>query len=245
LSYFYAFNEIRSVTPSSEDAFYPASNLLEHPTYKEYRADTTEATLLFDLNHMATCDSLLMCGPAVSGGMQLTSIILEANTTNLWTTPALSISYDLTADDQINNFVALHFAASTFRYWRLTIKNPGGSYVGLSNLFLGSRTELPVDIGYTFSLMSRSEVAKGRYGQRFIDKLPSIRKLELSMSVMNESERSQLESITHHCETHTPLWILLDSNLLEGGYFYLDKSPEFENQAYKLHNTSLELTEVV
>jgi hypothetical protein len=245
LSYFYAFNEIRSVTPSSEDAFYPASNLLEHPTYKEYRADTTEATLLLDLNYMATCSSLLMCGNAATGNMQLTSIILEANTANLWTSPAFSVSYELTTDNQINNLVALHFSPQTFRYWRLTVKNPGGAYVGISNLFLGSRIELPVDIGYSFTLLSRSEISRGRYGQRFIDKLPSIRRLDVSMSVMNETERSQLESITHYCETHTPLWILLDSGLLEGGYFYLDKSPKFENQAYKLYNTSLELTEVV
>jgi hypothetical protein len=247
MSYFFAFNEIKAVTASSEDPFYPASNLLEHPTYKEYRAAGTSATLVFDLENTVPVDSLLLCGNNATAQIQVTSITLEANTSNVWTSPAWSTSYELTLDNQLHNLVHLDFPSRSYRYWRLTISNPTGSYAGFSNIYLGSKIELPVDLGYTFGLAGRSEVARGRYGQRFIDKLPDLRTFNASMSVMNQTERDSFASIAHYCSTHTPFWMVLTpgSSVFEGGYFYFDKAPEFENQAYQIYNTSFELTEVV
>ena len=247
MSLFFAFNEIKSVTASDEDSFYPASNLLEHPTYKEYRAVGTEASLVFDLENTVPVDSFLMCGSNATGEIQVTELTLEANTTDDWTTPAHTQTYELTLENQLYNIVHLDFTAQTFRYWRLTVSNPTGSYVGLSNVFLGSKIELPIDLGYTFSVADKSEIAKGRYGQRFIDRLPDLRSFSASMSVMNQTEKDSMESITHFCSTHTPFWMVLNEgeSLLEAGYFYFDKAPQFENQAYQIYNTSFELTEVV
>jgi hypothetical protein len=247
MSYFFAFNAIRTATASSEDPFYPASNLLLHPTYKEYRAAGTTATIVFDTVDVVPVDSLLLCGNNATGELQVTSITLEANASNVWTSPAYSTSYSLTADNLLNNLVHLDFPSKSYRYWRLTINNPVGSYAGFSNLFLGAKIDLPVDLGYTFSLLDRSDVNRGRYGQRFIDKLPDLRTFTASMSVMNQEERDTFASIAHYCSTHTPIWMVLNpgESLEEAGYFYFNKAPEFENQAYQLYNTSFELTEVV
>lgn len=246
-SHFFAFNEIKSVAVDSEDPFYPAANILEHPTYKEYRALTTVGRLIFDLQNTTPVDSFLLCGSNATGEIQATSITLEANTSNVWTAPAYSLSYELTLENQLYNLVYLQLPLSTFRYWRLTINNPTGSYAGASNVFLGRRTELPVDLGYTFTMMGRSDVTKGRYGQRFIDKLPDLRQFNGSMSVMNLEERDALAAMIHRCSTHTPLWMVLSPNesLYEAGYFYLSDTPEIENQAYHLYNTEFTLEEVV
>lgn len=247
ISHFFAFNEIRSVTADNEDPFYPASNLLEHPTFKEFRSQTESAVLVFDLLNTTPVDSLLLCGNVSTGEIQATSITLEANTSNVWTSPAHSQTYELTLDDQLHNLVYLSFETKAFRYWRLTINNPTGTYAGLSNVYLGPRTELAVDLGYTFSMMGRSDINKGRYGQRFIDKLPDLRQFECSMSVMNQAERDTLAAIVHSCSTHKPLWMVLSpgESLYEAGYFYFEETPEFENQAYRIYNTSFTLEEVV
>ena len=247
MSYFFAFNEIKNVTASSEDPFYPASNLLLHPTYKEYRAATTTATLVFDMLNIVTIDSLLLCGNNATADIQVTSLTLEANTTNSWVTPAFTLTHELALDNQINNLVHLSFAQQAFRYWRLTINNPTGNYAGFSNLYLGSKTELAVDLGYTFSVVSRSDVNQGRYGQRFIDRLPDLRTFSCSMSVMNQIERDALVAMIRQCSTHTPIWMVLNpgESLEEAGYFYFDSAPQIENQAYQIYNTSFELTEVV
>lgn len=247
MSYFFAFNEIKSVTASSEDLFYPASNLLEHPTYKEYRAASTSATLTLDLGAFVSCDSLLLCGNNATRDLQVTSIRLEGNTTNSWTAPAFTLNHDVTLDGQLNNLVYVPFIAKAFRYWRLTVNNPGGLYVGFSNLFLGAKTDLPVDVGYTFTLADRSEISGGRYSQRFIDKLPDLRYFSCSMSAMNQPERDALAAIAHRCSTHTPLWMILNpgTSLEEAGYFYFDKAPQIENQAYQLYSTSLDMTEAI
>lgn len=247
MTYFFAFNEIRSVSASDEDSFYPASNLLEHPTYKEYRSSGTSGVLVFDLENVVPVDNFLLCGNNATGEIPATSIILEANSTNSWTTPAFSVTYDLTLDNQLHNFVHLEFAAQTFRYWRLTLQNPAGAYAGASNVFLGTKIDLPVDTGYTFGLTAQSEVAKGRYGQRFIDKLPDLRSFSCEMTAMNQAERDSLGSIAHYCSTHTPFWMVLNpgESVFEAGYFYFSKAPEFTNQAYQLFTASFELTEVV
>lgn len=247
MSYFFAFNEIKSATADDEDSFYPASNLLEHPTYKEYRAVGTTAHIVLDLQNFVSVDTLLLCGNNATGELPITSLTLEAHPSNSWSSPAFTQSYDLTLDNQLYNLVHLEFSQKTFRYWRITVNNPTGSYVGFSNIFLGSKIDLPVDLGYTFGVSDRSEVAKGRYGQRFIDKLPDLRTFTASMSVLNQEEKDSMESIVNYCSTHTPFWLVLNEgeSLLEAGYFYFDKAPQFENQAYQLYNTSFELTEVV
>lgn len=246
-SHFFAFNEIKTVVADNEDPFYPASNLLLHPTYKEFRSQSDSAVLVFDLQNTTPVDSLLFCGSNATGEIQATSITIEANTSNVWTTPAFSMDYELTLDDQLYNLVYLQLGTKTFRYWRLTVNNPTGAYAGLSNIYLGSKTELAVDLGYTFSMLGRSDINKGRYGQRFIDKLPDLRQFECSMSVMNQIERDLLASIVHSCSTHKPIWMVLSpgESLYEAGYFYFTETPEFENQAYRIYNTGFTLEEVV
>lgn len=246
-SHFFAFNEIRTVSADNEDPFYPASNLLAHPTYKEFRSQTTDASIVFDLFQTTPVDSLLLCGSTSTGEIQVTSFVLEANTVDNWDTPAFSLEYELTLDNQLHNLVYLSFESRSFRYWRLRLSNPGGSYAGISNVFLGPRSELAVDIGYSFRMASRSEVNKGRYGQRFIDRLPDIRVFNCSMSVLNQSEYNLLNSIVHRCGTHTPLWMVLTpgDSLYEAGYFHFEETPEPENQAYQLYNASFVLEEVV
>lgn len=246
-SHFFAFNEIKGVSAGSADPFYPASNLLEAPTYLEFRSTLTTDSLVFDLQNVVPVDSVLLCGSNVSGELQFTTITIEANTTNSWSAPAYSSSHEVTLDEQLHNLVYLSFDKKMFRYWRIVLENPTGSFVGLSNIFIGSRIELPVDLGYSFSMVGKSDVSKGRYGQRFIDKLPDLRAFTASMSVMNQAERDSLASIVHFCSTHKPIWMVLSpgESLMEAGYFYFTKTPEFENQAYHIYNTSFELEEVV
>ncbi len=246
-SHFFAFNEVRTVTADNEDPFYPASNLLEHPTYKEFRSQATSAVLVFDLQNTVPVDSILLCGSNATGEIQATSLLIEANTANVWTAPAFSMEHELTLDNQLNNLVYLQLATQTFRYWRVTVQNPTGPYAGLSNIFIGARTELAVDLGYKFRMMNQSDVTKGRYGQRFIDKLPDLRMLDASMSVMNLEERDLLAAMTHKCSTHTPLWMVLSpsESLYEAGYFYFSETPDVENQAFHLYNTGFKLEEVV
>lgn len=246
-SHFFGFNEIVSVVADNEDPFYPASNLLLAPTYKEFRSQADSAVLVFDLLNTTPVDSLLLCGNNATGEIQATSITLEGNTANIWDSPAHTVSYELTLDDQLYNLVYLQLGTHTFRYWRLTINNPTGTYAGASSIYLGQKTELAVDLGYSFSMLGRSDINKGRYGQRFIDKLPDLRQFECSMSVMNQTERDALAAIVHSCSTHKPIWMVLSpgESLYEAGYFYFSETPEFENQAYRIYNTGFTLEEVV
>ena len=246
-SHFFAFNTIKAASSANEDPFYPASNILERPTYKEFRSTTTTAVIVFDLWSVTAIDSLLLCGNNAAGSLQATSLLLEGSMTNAWTTPPYSISYDLTFDDQQSNLVYLQLPTKSFRYWRLTLQNPGGAYAGISNCFLGLKTCLSVDIGYKFSKVGPSIVNKGRYGQRFIDKLPDLRMFECSMSVMNQTESDQLSAIIDGCGTHTPIWMILSPGLSsrEAGYFYFADTMPIENLAYQLYNASFTLEEVV
>ncbi|MFW7381472.1 MAG: hypothetical protein ACOH5I_21870 [Oligoflexus sp.] len=246
-SKFAVYNEIQSVTTDSENALYPASNILLNPTYKEYRATTTEAALIFDLGTARTVDTLFFCGNNATGELPVASFTLKANATDSgWDTPAYESSlHTLTTDQLTYNLVHLAFTERSFRYWRLEISNPGGEYTGLSSVYLGSHVTLPVDIGYTFARRSLSKVSKGRYGQRFVDKINTIRTFECSMSALNKEERDLLSGIFDYCDIDTPFWLYLDTDdsELQAGYFYFESIGEFENIAYRLYNSSFDLEE--
>jgi len=241
-------NLIKTATANSQNTFYPASNLLLNPTYKEYRNTTNTANIVFDCEQPQPADTLFLCGNNGTSVLALTSFVLKANPVDSgWNTPAFSVSHTVTADEQENGIVFKEFATQSFRFWRIEVENVGDSYVGLSNIFIGSSSTIDIAIGYSFSRESLSNVSQGRYGQKFIDKVNTVKVFDCEVTAMNEVEKQVLDDIVDYADIDTPIWINLDTtdDNLEVAYVQFEENPTMENLAYRLYSTSFTLREVV
>ena len=247
-----------TVTASDEDVFYPASNLQHMHTVKEWRTNdgTLSATIVFDMQTPVNVDSFLMVGNNSTGNLQVATIKVEGNPTDVWTSPGYdSGTLNLDSNELEENFYYLDIGSTqTYRYWRITVTN-GTDYVGFSNCFLGEKVELTNNAfryGWSWNRKDRSTVQEGRYGQRFIDRISDQKMITGEFEYLNTTEFGTLETLTNYCGVYRPVWLMIDvdeeivaKRELFGGYFLFDQRPTFINSAYSLYNTKFELTETI
>lgn len=242
------------LTASSEDAFFPVSNIKNHFTTKAYRSEsgTPSADVIFDLRTIEDVDYILVKGNALDGRGFNGSLTIEANATANFTSPAFTTS--LTFDDQFNIGILKLPSTETFRFWRIV--GSGTSFFELSNVFIGvdglNFTQNNVDYGWTNQNIDNSKFRTNRYGQRFIDEINDIQRYNLSVSNMNVAEKELMEVITDTVGKHQPFWMILDDTETistkqerHAGQFFLNQRPTYTNTTFKLYDTTLAMREVI
>lgn len=78
------------ITGSTEDSFFPASNLKSTFSSKVWRSTTASANVVFDFVTTEPVDTLIVKSHYDTGRGFLGSLTFEANATNVWTSPAFS-----------------------------------------------------------------------------------------------------------------------------------------------------------
>lgn len=239
-----------SLASGGENPFYPLTNLTHPHALKTYRSSgSATAVVVFDFQTPATIDTFLSVGSSI-GTLDLTDVLIEANATDSWTSPAFSTS--VTDFDYQANFASKFFTAETYRYWRLTLTGTAG-YVEVGKIFLGSSVSLTnnnVAIGFEFGEDDLSEVVKGRYGQRFVDEITDVTTLKGSLSLLDKDELDTIKGMFDYCGKSRPVWVVTDPGELIvnnkdmlSGYFYFVDRPRFKNDFFGLYSTSFELEE--
>jgi hypothetical protein len=240
-----------TVTEGGENPFYPVSNLKHPQAVKTYRSSSgTSAKIVFDLQTAGTVDAFLAVGNSI-GILDLTSIVIEGNALNEWATPAFTVT--VTDFDYVANFASKLFAApQTYRYWRISFEGTS-DYVEVGKIFLGSSVSLTsnnIAVGFEHGSTDLSTTIKGRYGQRFIDSITSVKNFKGSIGLMTLSEQNTIREMYDYCGTRNPVWLVVDpaetivvNKDTLSGYFYFAKQPQFSNDFYGLYSTTFELEE--
>jgi hypothetical protein len=238
------------LSSGGEDAFYPLTNLMHPHALKTYRSSgSVTAVIVLDFQTAATFDSFLAVGSSI-GTLDLTAVTIEANATNVWTSPAFSTT--VTDFDYAANFASKFFTAQTYRYVRLTLTGTA-DFVEVGKLFLGSAATLTsnnVSIGFKTVTRDLSTVDVGRYGQRFIDEITDQRQFTGSIGLMTTTEQATIQAMYDYCGTTRPVWFVLDPDELIlankdvlSGYFYFTERPGFTNDFFGLYSTQFTLDE--
>ena len=237
-----------SIVSGTADAQFPLDNI-KHPfTTKVFRSTGANCSILIDLNSIQAVDLICINGSSVDG-LGFTSATIEGSASPVFSGTPVSI--DINA---INSFAFKELTSSSFRYWRLVLT--GSSYVELSNVYLGVKTQMStnnLNMGFAYSLNTNNKVTKNAYGQRFIDTYNSTKTISGDVKYVNSVEFAILNDIHLNHGENTPLWFILDpsnaigitdSKYMFSGMFYM-KDLVWKNISPGLWDVNINLDEAM
>lgn len=243
-----------SLLSGSSNAQFPLTNIDKVFTTKVFRSTGTSCVIEIDMQSNQVIDTIALVGNNLTGlGITAATIEFSPTTSFLGTTIH---TIDLSAD---HNFGFKLITEETGRrYAKLTLT--GTSFCELSNIYIGSRTELTnnnIDTSsFGYSLVENYKAKSNNYGQLFIDKFNSTNILSGNLKFINLTEFEQLNNMYAETGNTIPIWVFVDSDgdlstdfsskFLFSGYFYLEGNElSWQTVAPKLYNTSLSFIEVV
>jgi hypothetical protein len=210
----YCTETATTVTASTSDANFPASNLKNPLRSKRWRSTSVdEQTIVFDLQTTEEINSVVLLWPKIEG-IRLTDdvvIKIQANGTNVWTSP--SVDQVLTIDNDYS--VASHFFSTdqSYRYWRVYIDDPTNTlgYIELGQVWLGKSLDIDnAQNGFKFGLVDRTNVISNEYGHKYFDEYPQTAMLEFSYANIEYEDVQILENAFRTNGSKKPVIVVLD-----------------------------------
>lgn len=250
---FFYFNlvsqDATDVTGSTEDAFFPASNLKNHLTTKVWRSTSASGNVVFDFKTVEAVDSILI-KPSLDGFGFTGNLTIEANATDSWGAPSFSTT--LTVDTTYSMGIKLLASAESYRFWR--VSGSGSSYIELSNIFIGSMFEPGKNITFNwgYDYKDHSRIALTRYKQQYIDEIVNQKIINAQIKYLTSTEMDTYTDFTNFVGVRKPFWLIMDndeefspSRYLFAGQFFFRARPTLTNVAFGYYNTKLGMVECI
>lgn len=233
-------------------------------TGTSFVADTqrnhTSETITWDLG-AATEIMFFACIGPINDVFSISSsatIKLYANSTNVWTSPALTIT--LTRDDRgIFQFLD-DLAGSTYRYWRFEIidkSNPlGPEGLKLAHIYLGdyiTSVNRNLSSGFNKQYVDNSVRFESEGGAVYSQiKSRYVKFTGMELGYMEASERKELEQMFYDVGTFEAFYVSFDPTLLASTglseltrYVLFDDAPVFKHVKNDVFSLMMSLREVV
>ena len=147
-----------TVTATTEDALWPAANVLSvtrpHRVFKSTAAAGTAQALVFDFGATTSLDAIVIDRTNVAG-----SVIIEGNATNSWASPSYGATVAVGQDGLDGRYKLYHDVVATwvtgYRYCRIrpagTATNYGGTVWEVGSVgFAGTVTAWSVNMGFPY-----------------------------------------------------------------------------------------------
>lgn len=234
------------IAPSSENALFPVSNLLDPRTSKVFRSTLSNASIVFDFGETSEVDSFFIVGDK-RNGLGVHTITLEFNHINEWASPAATQSISI---DAAFNSGLTEFATKSYRFCRMVMTSTL-SYVEIANIFIGKKLDIGRSINFNWSIKENelSQKQTNRYGQIFSDIICKQRQINASMSFLDKDQLDKINSvIDQHGETK-PFFIkigcdnMVNNYLRFSGMFYFNDIPQVSNPYFNKYNMSFSFIE--
>lgn len=216
MDYNYVFQSNVTLTPSTEDTFFPASNLANFGRTKVWRTTSvTSQSLVIDLKTTESIDTFIMLfhpldGSSLSEGATVT---LQGNATDEWSSPAYSGTPTLDEDFEIYSLFLS--AAQTYRYWRLVITDPSNDlgYIEVGKIILTKATQLSQcpEIGFSYKNDDLSKQSRNDFNQVYVDVKPNVRTFEFNYAVLSMDDFETLQTIYDRVGSSVPICMSLDT----------------------------------
>lgn len=239
------------LTASTANSLYPISNIKDPRRTKTFRSTSNSDNVVIDLGSATAVDHFAIVDNW-QNGFGVTSITIEANGTDAWTSPAFSTT--ATLDTTFGVSIKQFESAQTYRFWRIVITSTLG-YCEIANMFLGSATAITtngVAYGWNYINKDLSRSSSSRYGQQFIDDIGTQKELtNLQFQVMDKDEIDKIFEVYDRNRVVKPLFLsfplesdsLINNENRFNGFYYLKSEPTFTNINSGYYNTTLNFTE--
>ena len=196
--------ESATITASTENAQYPASNLTNDFRTKVWRSTSNSDNIVFDLGSAQEIDHVAMVDNW-KNGWGVSTVTIEANATDVWTSPAFTTT--LTLDATFGVGIKALSSAQTYRFWRLVFTSTL-SYCEAAYIFIGKASDFvtnSIDYGFSYVRNDLKKQSATRYGQEYTDEFGTRKELNgLSVKVMNTTELDVLFDVYDSRKTTKP-----------------------------------------
>jgi hypothetical protein len=247
------FNNLVSgsvLNPSTENAQFPAENILDSRRTKVFRSNTNSDHVYFDFGAAEPIDSFVAVGHIIDG-FGFVSASVELNNVATWTTGAIA-TIAVTIDN-VNGIAHGELVSPVnARYAKLIMTSTLG-YCEVSKVFIGVKEEVGTDNDFTFPLTfqmdNRASVQKNRYGQRFVDEITTSKKFRGDLKTMTNDEVDMVYDLANQNSFTKPFFMRIEDaevfndNDRVNGYYYLTEDPSFSYDNGGFWSTSLSLEE--
>lgn len=252
---FYDYNLVTQpgtiITDPNQNALFPVSNLSDQRTTKIYRSTTDTTKIVFDFISAEEVDTIILVPNHMTGWGFYGDVLLEANPTDEWSSPAFSGVLDNTEIDQAHQFAVTELAAvQEYRFWRLSFT--GTNYVEVAKVFIGKKQTVgtrSISFGWQYSDEDNSIVTSNRYGQRFVDVINRQKKLSFQFEQLSKNELDDFLSIYDYCGKSKCFFIRIGCDTMINnpnrfaGYVYFESIPSISNTTWGRYALSVSLVE--
>lgn len=235
-----------TITASSENLLFPVSNIKDPRRTKVFRSVNNSDNIVLDFNETSDVDSFLITDNKFTG-FGISTIILEFNATNEWSSPAETETITF---DSVFGLGIAEFSVKSYRFCRIVMTSTLG-YCEISKFFIGKKMELGRSINFGWSIKENELSTKqsNRYGQIFIDVIARQKVINASLGLL---DKDQLDKINQWLDTvgeTKPFFIkigcdnMVNNNKRFSGMFYLSDIPTISNQNFGRYNMSMSFIE--
>ena len=240
-----------SLTAGTADSQYPLSNVQLESTTKKFRSTGNVATIQLDLGQNRTIDTIAIVGDATVG-LGVTALTVK---TSLTTDFSGSTPIVMTLNAEFN--MGYEFVTPvSHRFVQLEFTGTG-SYVEVSNLFIGERLNLPQNSfairSFRYRENDNTQTKYNDYRQKFNNVLNFSKRLVGTIEYCTKSEQDELDTMFLAHGRHVPLWVIVDpdSDAMTDGkyklsmYGYMEKMPSWNAVGGQLWNAGMEMEQVI
>jgi hypothetical protein len=175
----------------------------------------TSEWVVFDIETAEEIDSFAVVFDRVlSLGLTNEAVItLQASATNVWTSPAISVTTTL---DEVHESITYFFETpEEYRYWRVKIVDPKNPalFIEIPKIILGRKLPLikvPQN-GFQLAFNDTSRVTKTEYGHDYVDVYPIKKTLSFNIRFLDLADQELLYKSFVSTGIVTPIAICMDS----------------------------------
>lgn len=253
---FYHFNLVdqptTNISCSNENALFPLTNLADHRSTKVFRSTSSSTSVVFDFISAEEVDSIVLIPNLMTSWGFTGSITIEANSTNVWTSPAFSTTLTPAEVDQEHLIAHKEWVAQEYRFWRISASSAG--YVELSKIFLGKKQTIgtrSISFNWQYQDADNSIVTINRYGQRFIDIINRQKRFSFQFELLNKDEIDDFFSIYDVCGKYKPFFVRIGCDTMINnpnrfaGHMFFEDMPVVTNTAWGRYNLEATLIEAI
>jgi hypothetical protein len=237
-----------TIAASSENALFPVGNIQDPRRSKVYRSTSNSDNIVLDFQETSDVSAIFLVADK-RAGFGVSTVTIEFNGTDYWTSPPESIVVPFS---QVHNIGYVELPATiSYRFARIVMTSTLG-YCELSSLFIGTNLNLErsINFGWTIKDEELSQKQRNRYGQIFTDVILRQKNIGCAMRNIQKEDLALINGLLDRVGETKPFYIKLGDNTIVDDYrrfsgpVYLDDIPNITNSNFNRYNFSMSLREV-
>jgi len=236
-----------TLSASTENANFPVENIQDPRRSKVFRSTSNSDNIVFDFGETSDIDTFFIV-PDKRNGFGISTISLQFNATNEWSSPAAteSITFSTTHGVGFVEFAAVR----SYRFCRMVLTSTLG-YCEIANVFLGQKLEIEKSINFNWNYKDEelSTSKLNRYGQQFTDVILRRKVVNCAISYMSKDQLAAFFTAYDYCGESRPMFVKIgcaemsdDYRRFSGMYFFNDV-PTVTNAYFNKYNVTMALRE--